>query len=662
MFETVLVANRGEIAVRIMRTLRAMGIRSAAVYSDADVESLHVRQADIARRLGPAAPAQSYLHVERIIEAAIATGAQALHPGYGFLSENAALARACADAGIVFVGPPASAIEAMGDKIRAKDTVSARGVRVVPGVSGVGLTSSELAEQAAAVGLPLLIKPSAGGGGKGMRLVTALEMLAAEIESAKREAMGAFGDDTLLIERFVDRPRHIEVQVLADVHGNVVHLGERECSLQRRHQKVIEEAPSPLLDQAQREAIGAQAVAAAVACGYVNAGTVEFIVSGDHPDEPYFMEMNTRLQVEHPVTEAVWGVDLVELQLRIAHGERLPFEQSDLRPTGHAFEARIYAEDAHHDFLPTGGRVVALREPSDRPSIRVDSSLAVGTEIGSSYDPMLAKVIAWGVDRLAARSALDAALAHTSVLGVTTNVAFLRTILADPDVVDGTMDTALVERIAERLPTRTVSLAAATAAALASLGGGHRSTDDLWRDRDGWRLGEPAWTRWTSTTGDGDVVDLKIRTAATGVQVLARGHMVSGSWRVDGQHMRLDLDGETTVFHIAISDRTVWVGSEGDTCSFTLPAPTSPGATRAQAGTATITSPMPGTVVSVLVAAGNPIAPGQPVLVVEAMKMEHTLRAAIDGTVAQVLVGVGDRVGLNQPLAVIEPAADKQEH
>ena len=388
MFDTVLVANRGEIAVRIMRTLRAMGIRSVAVYSDADTDALHVRTADVARRLGPAAPSQSYLDIERVIAAAVATGAQALHPGYGFLSENTALAAACAAAGIAFVGPPPAAIEAMGDKIRAKETVAARGVRVVPGVSGVGLSDAELAEQANAIGFPVLIKPSAGGGGKGMRLVTSADMLAAAIASAKREAIGAFGDDTLLIERFVDRPRHIEVQVLADSHGNVVHLGERECSLQRR-QKVIEEAPSPFLSPADRDAIGAQAVAAAVACGYVNAGTVEFIASGSRPDEPFFMEMNTRLQVEHPVTEAVWGLDLVELQLRIADGKHLPFTQADLRPAGHAFEARVYAEDVARGFLPTGGRVIALHEPADRPNVRVDSSLSVGTEIGSNYDPML---------------------------------------------------------------------------------------------------------------------------------------------------------------------------------------------------------------------------------------------------------------------------------
>ncbi len=665
MFETVLVANRGEIAVRIMRTLRALGIRSVAVYSDADVDARHVRTADVARRLGPAAPSQSYLDIDRVIEACLSSGAQALHPGYGFLSESTALAAACAAAGIVFVGPPASAIEAMGDKIRAKDTVSARGVRVVPGVSGVGLTDSELAERAAGIGLPVLIKPSAGGGGKGMRLVTSIDMLDAEIASAKREALGAFGDDTLLVERFVECPRHIEVQVLADSHGNVVHLGERECSLQRRHQKVIEEAPSPFLSQSDREAIGAQAVAAALACGYVNAGTVEFIVSGDRPDEPFFMEMNTRLQVEHPVTEAVWGVDLVELQLRIADGERLPFAQADLHPTGHAFEARVYAEDASRGFLPTGGRVLALHEPTDRPNVRVDSSLVVGTEVGSNYDPMLSKIIAWGPDRDAARRTLDAALAATSVLGVTTNVEFLRTVLADPDVIRGVMNTALVERIAAAAPAPTTPVAALAAAAFMSLygrTGTGSGNGGAWGDRGGWRIGEAAWTQWTAVDGNGQPVELRVRSTDVGYEVFDGLTVIPARfWLQDGR-MQLDLGDTTTVFSAVVSRSTTWVGSAGKSFSLTRPALVAPGAAKISEGGASITSPMPGTVVAVLVAQGDLVLAGQPAVVVEAMKMEHTLSAAIDGVVGDVLVNVGDRVALNQLLAVLEPAALREEN
>ncbi len=401
-FDSVLVANRGEIAVRVIRTVQAMGMRAVAVYTDADREAPHVALADVAVPLGGA---REYLSVERIVDACVTAGAQALHPGYGFLSENPALARACATAGVVFVGPPPEAVEAMGDKIRAKQLVASQGVRVVPGSDGAGLTDGELHDAAMAVGLPVLLKPSAGGGGKGMRLVSDAADLAEAIASARREATRSFGDDTLLVERYVAAPRHIEIQVLADQLGHVVHLGERECSLQRRHQKIIEEAPSPLLTPALRAEMGAQAIAAARACGYTNAGTVELIVNGERPDEFFFMEMNTRLQVEHPVTEAVTGLDLVELQLRIAAGEPLPFGQDQVRLDGHAIEARVYAEDPAHDFLPTGGRIVVLRQPT---TVRVDSGIAQGLTVGSDYDPMLAKVIAHGVDRADAIARLDA--------------------------------------------------------------------------------------------------------------------------------------------------------------------------------------------------------------------------------------------------------------
>ena len=372
MFGTVLVANRGEIAVRVIRTLRALGIGSVAVYSDADARARHVRAADVAVRLGPAPAADSYLNAGAIVAAARQTGAQAVHPGYGFLAENAAFARACADAGLTFIGPPPAAIEAMGDKIRAKATVAAAGVPVVPGAGDPSMTERDLVTAAPAVGFPLLIKPSAGGGGKGMRLVRAESELAGAIAGARREATAAFGDGTLLLERFIDRPRHIEIQVFADTHGHTVHLGERECSLQRRHQKIIEEAPSPLLDGARRDAMGGAATEVARSVGYVGAGTVEFIVSGDRPGDFYFMEMNTRLQVEHPVTEMVTGLDLVEWQLRVAAGEALPLRQEEIRLTGHAVEARVYAEDPARGFLPTGGTVLALAEPAG-PHVRTDS-------------------------------------------------------------------------------------------------------------------------------------------------------------------------------------------------------------------------------------------------------------------------------------------------
>src|SRR6478735_3672510 len=382
MFDTVLVANRGEIAVRVIRTLRELGVRSVAVFSDADADARHVREADTAVRIGPAPAAESYLSVERLLDAARRTGAEAVHPGYGFLAENAGFARACAEAGLVFIGPPAPAISLMGDKIRAKETVAAAGVPVVPGSSGSGLSDARLGAAAREIGMPVLLKPSAGGGGKGMRLVREEALLADEIAAARREARASFGDDTLLVERWIDRPRHIEIQVLADGHGGVVHLGERECSLQRRHQKVIEEAHSVLLDEATRAAMGEAAVQAARSCGYRGAGTVEFIVPGSDPAQYYFMEMNTRLQVEHPVTELVTGLDLVEWQLRVAAGEPLGFTQDDVRFTGHAVEARVYAEDPSRGFLPTTGTVLVLDEPVG-DWVRVDSALRVGLEIGS---------------------------------------------------------------------------------------------------------------------------------------------------------------------------------------------------------------------------------------------------------------------------------------
>lgn len=398
MFDTVLVANRGEIAVRVIRTLRELGVRSVAVFSDADADARHVREADTAVRIGPAPAAQSYLSVPALLDAARRSGAQAVHPGYGFLAENAGFARACAEAGLVFIGPSASAITLMGDKIRAKETVAAAGVPVVPGSSGSGLTDAQLVDAARAIGMPVLLKPSAGGGGKGMRLVRDEALLGDEIAAARREARSSFGDDTLLVERWIDRPRHIEIQVLADAHGNVVHLGERECSLQRRHQKIIEEAPSVLLDEETRASMGEAAVQAARSCGYVGAGTVEFIVPGNDPASYYFMEMNTRLQVEHPVTELITGLDLVEWQLRVAAGEQLPYGQQDIALTGHAIEARICAEDPARGFLPSGGTVLALHEPQGN-GVRTDSGLATGGEVGSLYDPMLSKVIAYGPDR-----------------------------------------------------------------------------------------------------------------------------------------------------------------------------------------------------------------------------------------------------------------------
>ncbi|ELP68248.1 putative acetyl-CoA carboxylase, biotin carboxylase subunit [Streptomyces turgidiscabies Car8] len=650
MFDTVLVANRGEIAVRVIRTLRSLGVRSVAVYSDADADARHVREADTAVRIGPAAAAESYLSVPRLLEAAARTGAQAVHPGYGFLAENAAFARACTDAGLVFIGPPADAIALMGDKIRAKETVRAAGVPVVPGSSGSGLTDAELADAAREIGMPVLLKPSAGGGGKGMRLVRDAADLGEEIAAARREARASFGDDTLLVERWVDRPRHIEIQVLADAHGDVVHLGERECSLQRRHQKLIEEAPSVLLDDRTRAAMGEAAVQAARSCGYEGAGTVEFIVPGSDPSSYYFMEMNTRLQVEHPVTELVTGLDLVEWQLRVAAGEPLSFGQKEVRLTGHAVEARICAETVSvragaRGFLPSGGTVLALREPSG-DGVRTDSGLSEGTEVGSLYDPMLSKVIAYGPDRATALRKLRAALADTVTLGVPTNAGFLRRLLAHPAVVAGELDTGLVEREVDSLvPDGVPEEVYEAAAAVRQEALRPKATESGWTDPfsvpSGWRLGgtprPPAF--WLRVQ---DPVE----------------YVPRGTHTVTDTQVSVVLDGVRHTFHRAAD----WLGRDGDAWQVRDHDPVAASLTgAAHAGADSLTAPMPGTVTVVKVAVGDEVAAGQSLLVVEAMKMEHVIAAPHAGTVAELDVTPGTTVAMDQVLAVITPAESSAE-
>jgi acetyl-CoA/propionyl-CoA carboxylase biotin carboxyl carrier protein len=651
-FHTVLVANRGEIAVRVIRTLRAMGIRSVAVFSDADANARHVAEADVAVGIGPAPARQSYLNIEAVVDAARRTGAQAIHPGYGFLSENAEFAAALEAAGIVFIGPPVKAIQTMGDKIAAKTTVSAFGVPVVPGIARPGLTDDDLVAAAGDIGYPVLVKPSAGGGGKGMRVVHEPSELQAALISARREAGAAFGDDTLFLERFVLNPRHIEVQVLADGYSNVVHLGERECSLQRRHQKVIEEAPSPLLDEATRARIGAAACDTARSVDYTGAGTVEFIVSADRPDEFFFMEMNTRLQVEHPVTEMVTGIDLVEQQVRIAAGEKLPIAQDDIAMTGHAIEARVYAEDPANGFLPTGGDVLDLVEPHG-PGIRVDSGLARGTVVGSDYDPMLSKVIAYAGDRPAALRALDRALADTAVLGVTTNVEFLRFLLADPDVAAGRLDTGLLDR-------RTPDFAAVqpgddeliAAAAYKWLRHWPKPVGNLWEVPSGWRIGERAPT--TIRLHSGQRTDHVYLTgsphAATAVVEDGESHMLTAI--LDDDRLVVTLDGLRADYLVAATDGQIWLARAGRTAVVeeVREAPVRPD--DEHSGDAELVSPMPGSVVAVGVEDGAPVEAGAVVVAVEAMKMEHSLTAPVDGVV-ELLVAVGDQVKVGQPLARI---------
>ncbi|MQY13881.1 Acetyl-/propionyl-coenzyme A carboxylase alpha chain [Streptomyces sp. RB5] len=639
MFETVLIANRGEIAVRVIRTLRSLGVRSAAVFTDADAAALHVREADTSVRIA------SYLSSEELVRAAASVGAQAVHPGYGFLAENASFARACADAGLVFLGPPAEAIELMGDKIRAKETVRAAGVPVVPGSSGSGLTDAELTGAAREIGVPVLLKPSAGGGGKGMRLVRDLAVLPEEIAAARREALGSFGDDTLLVERWIDRPRHIEIQVLADGHGNVVHLGERECSLQRRHQKIVEEAPSVLLDEATREAMGEAAVQAARSCGYVGAGTVEFIVPGSDPSAYYFMEMNTRLQVEHPVTELVTGLDLVEWQLRVAAGEPLPFTSVPL--TGHAIEARICAETARVsgdrvDFLPSAGRVRLLREPSG-PGIRVDSGLYEGCEVGTAYDPMLAKVIAYGPDRATALRRLRAALAGTVVLGVDTNAGFLRRLLGLPAVGAGELDTGLVDREAAGLvPGEVPGEVYETAALLAedALTPSPGGWVDPFAVPSGWRMG-------------GTPVPIRHELRVPGHEPVT--YTASGVLARDGSTAVTELDGVVFRFAVAPSPEGWLLGRDGDAWHVQGYDPIAARGSAAASGADALTAPMPGTVTVVKAAVGEHVAAGQSLLVVEAMKMEHVISAPHAGTVTELDVSAGSTVAMDQVLAVVQP-------
>jgi acetyl-CoA/propionyl-CoA carboxylase biotin carboxyl carrier protein len=654
-FDTVLVANRGEIAVRVIRTLRDMGIRSVAVFSDADAGARHVLEADVAVNIGPAPARQSYLSIEAIVTAARRTGAQAVHPGYGFLSENAEFAAALHDAGIVFIGPPAKAIGTMGDKITAKAAVSAFGVPVVPGISRPGLTDDELIAGAPEIGFPVLVKPSAGGGGKGMRVVHSAAELPAALASARREAASAFGDDTLFLERFVLNPRHIEVQVVADGHGNVVHLGERECSLQRRHQKVIEEAPSPVLDEATRARIGAAACDTARSVDYRGAGTVEFIVSADRPDEFFFMEMNTRLQVEHPVTELVTGIDLVELQVRVAAGDALPVAQDDITMTGHAIEARVYAEDPARDFLPTGGTVLALAEPADA---RVDSGIRAGSVIGSDYDPMLSKIIAYGPNREAARRGLDRALADTAVLGVGTNIDFLRFLLADEDVIAGRLDTGLLDRrTGDYVATQAGDDEFIAAAAYRWL---HSWSDagELWATPTGWRVGEHAPTTIRLRAGERtDHVHLT-GTPAAGTARIEDGEPRSFAASLAGDRLIVTVDGLRTEYLTAALDHQLWLAGAGRTTVVEDVREAPVRADDEHSGDAEIVSPMPGSVVAVGVADGSTVGAGDVVVTVEAMKMEHALSSPVDGTV-ELLVAVGDQVKVGQPLARITAATEE---
>ncbi len=657
MFDTVLVANRGEIAVRVIRTLRSLGIRSVAVYSDADADARHVRAADEAIRIGPPPAADSYLDSDAVVAAAVRTGAQAIHPGYGFLSENPDFAAACAAAGITFIGPPVPAIRDMGDKISAKTRVAAAGVPVVPGRHDPDMSDADVVAAVAEVGFPAILKPSAGGGGKGMRVLRDGADVPTEIAGARREATKSFGDDRLFVERYIDSPRHIEVQVLADQYGGVIHLGERECSLQRRHQKVIEEAPSPFVSPQVRERLGAAAVDAARSCGYVGAGTVEFIVDGADPDAFYFLEMNTRLQVEHPVTELVTGWDLVEWQVRIAAGERLPAAPVTL--SGHAVEARVYAEDPGRDFLPSTGRLLLVAEDV---AARVDSGVGTGQEVSSFYDPMIAKVIAAGPDRESAIDRLSAALADVAYLGVTTNTTFLRQLLDVPEVRKGQLHTGLIDAHPEVArtpePDGHVLVAAALEWALALQPPG---PPDAWSAGDGWRLGGVGAPLGVSLrSGSGEVHDCSWTGGpeAAVVTVADGSAQPASAQMLDGQ-LVVTVAGDTRRYRVARSGNEVWLAGATGTFRFTeidrLAAESVAGEA---SGLGAVRSPMPGSVIAVAVAPGDVVGEGQALVTVEAMKMEHTLTAPAPAVVAEVAVAVGAQVVMDQPLVTLAEPTD----
>jgi 3-methylcrotonyl-CoA carboxylase alpha subunit len=627
-FKKILIANRGEIACRVIRTARRMGIGTVAVHSDVDRDALHVKSADQAKRI------DSYLSIDSILAAAKASGAQAIHPGYGFLSENGDFAAACAKAGVVFIGPSAEAIAAMGDKAAAKRLMEKAGVPLVPGYHGEKQDSALLEREAARIGFPVLIKPSAGGGGKGMRIVFESSSFSTALEASKREAKSSFGDDRVLIERYLERPRHIEVQVFGDSHGNVVHLFERDCSVQRRHQKVLEEAPAPGFDSARRRKMGETAVAAARSINYAGAGTVEFIAEQD--GRFYFMEMNTRLQVEHPVTEMITGLDLVEWQLRVAAGEKLPLSQKELAFSGHAIEARIYAEDPERDFLPSTGRLVHLAFPPQSDSVRVDTGVEAGGTITPYYDPMIAKLIVHGADRAAALAALRQALAATEIAGVANNVAFLRRIAASRAFSAAELDTGLIERNrAELFPPRgpvpPEMLEAAAHAELAAEAQAAREQSRAsgdphspWSGVDGWRLNADAHHDFTFMDG-ADRHSVRVFLKQVPQESKARTIRDGRDWHVfwNGSYRKLSLREELQV-------------------------PEDP------AAAGSLAAPMPGKVIQILVKAGTKVKKGDALLILEAMKMEHTIAAPADGTVKELHYGPGEQVLEGAELVTLE--------
>ena len=642
MIDTLLVANRGEIACRVMRTAKAMGIRSVAVHSAIDASARHVREADVAVNLGGAKPAESYLLIDKIIAAAKASGAQAIHPGYGFLSENAGFARAIEQAGLIFLGPPASAIEAMGSKSAAKSLMEAAGVPLVPGYHGEKQDLETFREAAARIGYPVLLKAAAGGGGKGMKVAESEAQLAETLESAQREAQSAFGDSRMLVEKYVLKPRHVEIQVFADQHGNCLYLNERDCSIQRRHQKVVEEAPAPGLSPELRRAMGEAAVKAAQAIGYVGAGTVEFLL--DERGDFFFMEMNTRLQVEHPVTEAITGLDLVAWQIRVARGEPLPITQQQVPLNGHAIEVRLYAEDPDHEFLPATGTLGLYREAAAGQGRRTDSGVAEDDSVSPFYDPMLGKLIAWGENREEARLRLLAMLDETLVGGVKTNLAFLRRILAHPAFAAGELDTGFIPRHQQQLLPAPSELPEA-----------------FWQvAADAWAQSETPWQRaddshspWAARSGwrAGGAAEIELHLNCQGESRKVRA---SNQAHLQGEHLLADIDGSRQRLHAIRRGETLYLHWHGELHAITRFDPIAAAeASHAQQGG--LSAPMNGSIVRVLVEPGQAVEAGTALVVLEAMKMEHSIRAPEAGTVKALYCREGEMVSEGAVLVELEP-------
>ncbi|MDN0076367.1 acetyl/propionyl/methylcrotonyl-CoA carboxylase subunit alpha [Crenobacter sp. SG2303] len=655
MFKKILIANRGEIACRVIRTARRLGIRTVAVYSDADAEALFVKQADEAWRLGPAPAAESYLKAELILDIARQSGAEAIHPGYGFLSENAGFAEACAAAGIAFIGPPASAIAAMGSKSAAKTLMEGAGVPLVPGYHGDNQDAEFLKQQADVIGYPVLIKASAGGGGKGMRIVARSEDFAAELAACRREAKASFGDDKVLVEKYLTRPRHIEIQLFADTHGNVVYLFERDCSVQRRHQKVLEEAPAPGMTDERRQAMGEAACAAARAVGYAGAGTVEFIVD-TASNAFYFMEMNTRLQVEHPVTEYITGQDLVEWQLKVAAGDPLPLTQQQLTLSGHAIEARVYAEDPDNDFLPATGKLVHLSAPQESGTVRVDTGVAEGDTITPFYDPMIAKLIVWGKDRASALARLDAALADYQVAGLVTNLPFLRRLAGHPAFVSADLDTGLIARHATELlpPPAAPSAEQLALIALADTLAEQAEGDAAWTALPGWRLNARQRRRRDYRHGEANYT-VEVEYAGDTFMLCVGDECFTASGNLNDTELSANLNGRRLNADLVRhgNQRTLFCQGERLMVEWLDPMAVEAGAAH---GEAHLRAPMPGRVVAWLAEPGATVSKGTPLMILEAMKMEHTLAAPSDGKVAAFYYAPGEQVDDGADLVDFEAA------